>query len=133
LHKWNIMLVCKSVQSSPQFSYNLVVLNASEGSPFFQIFNISQVHYGSCKKLPYISFQCCYIFLVLKDFFIAACKVLKIEYCSRAWGMLSLFIIPHVKTQSKGACKFPCSFVVLLRRDYPFEITIVTCMIKLDI
>jgi hypothetical protein len=55
-----------SIKLSLQFSCIFDVINASEGSLCFQIFILHnsrcQVLFGSCKKLPRTSLQCCYIF-----------------------------------------------------------------------
>jgi hypothetical protein len=86
-----------SIKPSLWFSCNFVVINASNGSLCFQIFILHnsrcQVLCGSCKKLPRTSLE--------------------------AWGMLHVFIIPHVQTQSNRVCEtLVILFWLMLPRDH---------------
>jgi hypothetical protein len=59
------------IKPSLQFSYNFVVMSASERSLGFQTFILNnsrcQLSCGSWNKLPRTSLQCCYTFLVIRD------------------------------------------------------------------
>jgi hypothetical protein len=66
---YSLFLMYRLNQPSLKFLSNFVVIYASEASLYFKIFILHnsrcQLLCGSCTKLPRISLQCYYIFLVL--------------------------------------------------------------------
>jgi hypothetical protein len=62
------------------------------------------------KNLPRTSLQCSYIFLVLSAILSVENRV-PLKPVLGAWGMLRIFIFPHVQTQSNRGCN---SLVILL-------------------
>jgi hypothetical protein len=83
---------------------------------YFMIFILQnsrcQVLCGICKKLPRTSLQCCYILSGPSGSLMPALKSVENRVPLKpVWGMLHLFIIPHVQTRSNRVCN---SYVILL-------------------
>jgi hypothetical protein len=117
-----------SIQPGLQFSCNFVVINASEGSFFSKCVYFTTAGVKVCvaavKSCTVLHFSVVILFWSFGIIDATTIKCLELSTAQAgamgAWGVLQLFIIPHVQTQSKRVCNSLVSVLWLTLPIYHF-------------